>query len=306
MALDQALHDEAIAWAVRIGDPAFDDWEGFTAWLECDPAHARAYDAIVLAVGEAAETLPPVRVAGNDDEPVAPARRRWIGGALTVALLGVTAFGAWQLRADSYAVETAPGETRMIALEGGGEIALAGGSRIVLDRDDPRSASLEQGQALFTIEHDPSAPFTLEVGEDTLVDIGTVFDVTRTVGGLRVAVSEGAVVLNPRGENAAVSPGEMLSKDAATGRHTIARVALDQVGEWREGRLTFQDASLDEVAAELSRATGTAFAAAPRAGGERVSGSIALDGVRRDPRTIGTLLGIAVGYNGTAWEIGTR
>jgi transmembrane sensor len=306
MAHDRALHDEATAWAVRAGDPAFDDWEGFTAWLERDPAHARAYDEVMLAVGEAAEIVPPVLAAGNDDEPAAPARRRWIGGVLSMALLGVAAIGAWQLRGDSYTVETAPGETRLIALGDGGEIALGGGSRIVLDRGDPRAASLEQGQALFTIVHDPSAPFTLAVGRDTLVDVGTVFDVSRTDARLRVAVSEGAVVLNPRGENARVSPGEMLSKDMATGGVTVGEVALDQVGEWREGRVTFQDASLAEVAVELSRATGVDFVASPRAGGHEVSGSIALDGVRRDPRTLGALLGVAVRHNGAAWEIGAR
>ncbi|HEY6816620.1 MAG TPA: FecR domain-containing protein [Croceibacterium sp.] len=306
MARDQALLDEAAGWAVRIGDPAFDDWEEFTAWLERDPAHARAYDEVVLAVGEAAEAAPPVRLAGNDDEPARPARRRWIGGVLSVALIGVAAWGGWQLRGDSYAVETGPGETRLIALEGGGEIALAGGSRIVLDRNDPRAASLEQGQALFTIAHDPAAPFTLAVGRDTLVDIGTVFDIARTDATLRVAVSEGAVVLNPGGENAHVSPGEVLSKDIATGRLTIGEVALDQVGEWREGRLTFQDATLIEVAAELSRSTGIAFVASSRAGNQQVSGSIALDGVRSDPRTLGDLLGIAVRHNGAAWEIGAR
>lgn len=306
MARDQALHDEATAWAVRTGDPAFDDWEDFTAWLERDPEHARAYDAVVAAVAEAAEGLPAVQEAHNDDEPAQPTRRRWLGGALSLAVLGLAAVGAWQLRGGSYTVETAPGETQVIALDGGGEIALAGGSRIVLERGDPRSASLEQGQALFTIVHDPSAPFTLTVGQDTVVDVGTVFDVNRTAGRLRVAVSQGAVVLNPDAENARVSPGQMLSKDTATGRHVVEDVALDQVGEWREGRVTFQDASLDEVAAELSRATGTAFVASPSAGGQRVSGSIALDGVRSDPRTVGPLLGVPVAHNGTAWEIGSR
>lgn len=306
MARDQALHDEATAWAVRTGDPAFDDWEDFTAWLERDPEHARAYDAVVAAVAEAAEGLPAVQEAHNDDEPARPTRRRWLGGALSLAVLGLAAVGAWQLRGGSYTVETAPGETQVIALDGGGEIALAGGSRIVLERGDPRSASLEQGQALFTIVHDPSAPFTLTVGQDTVVDVGTVFDVNRTAGQLRVAVSQGAVVLNPDAENARVSPGQMLSKDTATGRHVVEDVALDQVGEWREGRVTFQDASLDEVAAELSRATGTAFVASPSAGGQRVSGSIALDGVRSDPRTVGPLLGVPVAHNGTAWEIGSR
>jgi len=306
MARDRALKEEAAAWAVRTGDPAFDDWDAFTAWLERDPVHAEAYDEVIATVAEAAEILPRVREPGNDDERVGQTRRRWIGGALTLVLAGVSAFGAWQMRGGSYAVETAPGEMQIIALDGGGEIALAGGSRIVLDRGDPSMASLDRGQALFTLEHDPAEPFTLKVGEDTLVDVGTVFDVTRTAEGLRVAVSEGAVVLNPGGDDARVSPGEVLSKDSATGRYVVRAVALDQVGEWREGRLTFQDASLEEVAAELSRATGTAFVASQRAGGQRISGSIALDGVRRDPRTVGTLLGIAIGHNGTAWEIGAR
>jgi len=306
MTPDQALRDEATVWAVRTGDPAFDDWDGFTAWLEQDPAHASAYDAMVMAVAEAAEAPPPVPRAENDDQPAGWTRRRWVGGALSLALVAVAAFGALQLRDGSYAVETAPGEVRIVALEGGGEIALAGGSRIVLERGDPRMASLEQGQALFTIEHDPSAPFTLTVGEDTLVDIGTVFDVSRTPGRMRVAVSEGAVVLNPERENAQVSPGQVLSKDAATGRVAVGTIALDQVGEWREGRLTFQDAPLEEVAVELSRATGTPFVASPRAGEQRVSGSIALDGVRRDPRTLGALLGIVVAHNGAAWEIGSQ
>jgi transmembrane sensor len=306
MAHDPTLRDEAAAWAVRTGDPTFDDWDGFTAWLERDAAHARAYDAVVAAVGEAAEALPPVPRAGNDDEPVRPARRRWIGGMLTVVLVAVAGLGAWQLRGGSYTVETAPGEVQIVALDDGGEIAVAGGSRIVLDRGNPRIASLERGQALFTIAHDPAAPFTLEVGEETLVDIGTVFDVTRTSAGLRVAVSEGAVVLNPAEENAQVSPGQVLSLNAATGDYAIDVVALDEVGEWRDGRLTFQDASLEDVAAELSRATGTAFVVSPRAGEQRVSGSIALDGVRRDPRTVGALLGTNVRYNGSAWEIGAR
>lgn len=305
MARDRALMEEATAWAVRTGDPAFDDWDGFTAWLERDPAHAQAYDAVMAAVADAAEALPQVPEAGNDDEQAATTRRRRIGGALTLALAGLAAFGAWQMRGGSHAVETAPGEIEIIALESGGEITLAGGSRIVIERGD-RLVSLERGQALFRVENDAGAPFTVRVGEDTLVDVGTVFDVARTTEGLRVAVSEGAVVLNPGVDDARVSPGQVLSLNAATRRFEIGSVALEQVGEWREGRLTFQDTSLEDVAADLSRATGTPFVASPRAGEQRVSGSIVLDGVRRDPRTLGALLGITVRHNGTAWEIGAR
>src|SRR5690606_14025128 len=160
MARDDAVREQAAAWAVRTGDPGFDDWEGFTAWLERDADHSCAYDEVSAAVIDAAEAVPAVPPALNDDEPGWWTRRRWLGGALTLALAGLVGIGVWQLDSGSYTVETAPGEVQLLALGDGGEIALAGGSRIVLDRDDTRFASLEQGQALFIIEHDDSAPFT--------------------------------------------------------------------------------------------------------------------------------------------------
>jgi transmembrane sensor len=302
MALDEAVREQAAAWAVRTGDPAFDDWDVFAAWLEEDPEHARAYDSVTVAVLDAAEALPRVRPANNDDEP-AGRRRRWIGGAVVSALAVLGALGVWQMRGASYAVETTPGELRVVELEGAGVITLAGGSRLILDRRDPRRASLEQGQALFTIEHDPSTPFRLTVGEDTLVDVGTVFDVEHTAEHMTVAVSEGAVVFNPSQQNVHVAPGQMLTRRRGSAP-ALAEIPLTQVGEWSEGRLTFRDASLEEIAADLSRATGIRFIANPRAADQAVSGSLLVDTVRSDPRSLGALLGVPVGYNGEAWEIG--
>jgi transmembrane sensor len=301
MALDETLRERAAAWAVRTSDTAFDDWDAFTEWLEEDPAHARAYDTVTSAVAEAAEALPEVPIAHND-EPAEP-RRRWMGGALAASLAALAALGLWQMRGGEYAVETAPGEVRVVALEGAGEITLAGGSRIILDRRDPRSASLEQGQALFTIDHDPSAPFRLTVGEDTLVDVGTVFDVEHTPEQMTVAVSEGAVVFNPACQNVHLAPGQMLTRRRGSAP-IVAEIPLTQVGEWSEGRLTFQDATLGEIAADLSRATGTPFIANPRAAEQALSGSLLVDTVRSDPRSLGALLGVPVRYNGEAWEIG--
>ncbi len=307
MALDETIREQAAAWAVRVGDPAFDDWEAFTAWLERDPRHARAYDEVMASVMDAAETLPPAPVAQNDDEPAfGGSRRRWFGAAIAAVLTGVAAFGAWQLMPGTYTVETAPGETRLVELDGGGQILLAGGTRMVFDRSDPHSASLENGQALFTLRHDSARPFTLTVGEDTLVDVGTVFDVEHGGGRMTVAVSEGAVAFNPRGQNVRVDPGQMLSSEAGSGQYHLTSIPVDQVGEWREGRLTFQDATLAEVAADLSRATGVTFAVAERSAESRVSGSLVVEPLRSDPRALGPLLGVSVRYNGEAWEIGQR
>ena len=307
MALDDDIREQAAAWAVRTGDPSFAEWDAFTAWLEQDPAHARAYDEVRASVLDAAEALPPVPPAENDDEPAfAPPRRRWLGGAVAAAVVAVVALGVWQARPSTYAIETAPGEMRMVELEGGDRIELAGASRIVLDHGNPRSASLEQGEALFTIDHDPDAPFTLTVGEDTLVDVGTIFDVKHTPDGRALAVSEGAVVFNPARQNVRVSPGQRLTSATRSDIYLLSAVPAGEVGEWREGRLTFQDARLADVATDLSRMTGIEFTVAARSADRRVSGSLMIEPVRSDPRALGPLLGVSVRHDRQAWEIGAR
>ena len=303
MALDDTIREQAVAWAVRTGDPGFDDWEGFTEWLELSPAHALHYDAVSASIADAAEALPAIPKAQNDDEPLPGVkRRRWLRGAIPAAVAALVTVGVWQARPSSYSVETAPGEVRMVAVERG-RIELAGDTRLVLDRDNPRKVELARGQAVFTIDHDPASPFTVTVGEDTLVDIGTIFEVKHAAGRMTLAVSEGAVVFNPAKQKVRVSPGQRLASAAGSDAYELSELSAAQLGEWREGRLTFEDATLSEVTADLSRMTGVPFAVSAASGGDRVSGSLLVEPVRRDPRTLGPLLGVAVRHNGVAWEL---
>lgn len=303
---EQALRDEATAWAVRTGDPAFADWDAFMLWLEADPTHALAYDEVTAAVADTADLI---AIAGpaNDDvpEPHTRSRRGWIGGAVAASLALVGAF--WLFQGDSrdlYTVQTALGETRSVTLDAGTRIELAGGSAVTLDRSDHRFARLDDGQALFTVRHDAAHPFEVAVGDQRLVDIGTVFDVRNDRQGLSVAVSEGAVQYDPDGADVRVSPGEVLRRPSGAEAYTVSKVAKSQVGEWREGRLTFETASLTDVAAQLTRATGIDYIAAPGSAGT-VSGSILVTPLRKDPAAIGPLLGLSVRAQGDRWVIGS-
>lgn len=301
---DEMIREEAARWAVRTGEPGFDDWDGFMLWLEADPAHARAYDAVSAAVIDAVDIV----AAGPandvvDDVPVTrPSRRAWLGSAIAASLALVGGVWLWQSHSrDLYAVEAAPGQMRTVELESGTRIDLAGGTAIRLDRKNPRFAMLDKGQALFTVRHDAARPFHVEAGDATLVDLGTVFDVSRDGTHLSVGVAEGAVGYNPKGENLRLAPGDGLVADA--GSVTLGHVPAREVGEWREGRLTFDAAPLSEVAARLTRATGIAFAAQP--GAEMpVSGSILVTPIRDDPQMIGALLGLQVRHEGQVWVIG--
>ncbi|WP_336980515.1 FecR family protein [Altererythrobacter fulvus] len=314
MAFDDRILDQAAAWAARAADPSFEDWEGFTAWLEADPAHSEAYDLVTAAVADAADALQTAptlaadvaQTPANDDDGPRVLRRRWIGGALAASLAALGAVGLWQAQNGTYVVETAPGETRMIALEDGTSVMLAGGSRIELDHGDARFAELEAGQALFTVRHDEANPFRVDVGEDEFVDLGTVFDVKLNGSVTTVAVSEGAVAFNPRKQNVRIDPGHVLTADAASARYTLGTIATAQVGEWRDGRLTFQNETLGAVAQDLGRATGLAITAAPGAAQRRVSGSLLIEPVRNDPASLGPLLGVGVSKADEGWVIGAR
>lgn len=297
---------EAAEWAVRVGDPAFEDWEAFTRWLAESTAHAEAYDRIAAAVAEAAELERAAPAPANDELPAATRHgRRWALGAIAASLAAVLAIGVWQMQGDRYTLETAPGQMRTVALSGGGAIELAGGTRLVLDHDDPRFASLEVGQALFTVQHDADHPFKLKLGDDTVVDVGTVFDARRDEASTSVAVAEGAVMLNPHAQRVRLAPGDTVVRHAGSADYVLNRVPVEQIGEWRQGRLTFRQASLEEIAERLTRATGLSYTAAPGNAAQAYSGSVLIEPLRDDPRSLGALLGVTVTPAGKGWVIGT-
>lgn len=298
---DETIRERALEWAVRTGDPEFTDWDAFTDWLDEDPAHAAAYDVVAAAVADASEAFVAAPLAANDDVPVhaLQVRRRWLPGALAASLVLAVGFGLWQGGDARYVVQTAPGEIRTVTLADGGSVVLSGGTRVELDHKDARYARLESGQALFNIHHDERNPFAVEVGKDQLVDAGTVFDVELEDGHMQVAVSEGLVLFNPGKEDVKVAPGRMLARQGDA--YTLTAFEPGQVGEWRSGRVTFENAPLDVVAARLSRMTGVAFAA--EGSGGAFSGSILIAPLRKDPQSLGALLGATIRRDGDRWVI---
>ena len=319
MAFDQTMLDEAAAWAVKTSDSAFADWDGFTRWLEGDPDRAAAYDHVMAAADDGAalaglRTVPPMPAATEppaanhaaNDAAIDFARsekRRLVVGALAACLTVFAALWVWSVQSADLVYRTQAGETRRIALGDGSAVVLAGASELAIDRADERSARLERGRALFEIRHDDSDPFRLAVGTAMLVDAGTVFDVNIRAAEVAVAVSEGAVVYNPARQNARIDPGQELVFDRGSAAYRLVALPRDQVGEWQAGRLTFRDAPLADVAADIARASGIAYRVAADSGTQRISGSIALDRLRANPAALGPLLGLEVTRRDDGWML---
>lgn len=300
---DEGVHAQAIDWHIRLRDGDDAAWEAFTRWLEADAAHAAAYDAVEAADDVVTPLLPPVRTP----QVIPPVRRprRWAawGGALAASLVAGAVLVP-QLGTQRYEVTTAPGEQRVVRLDATTQIALNGASRLTLDRNDPRFASLAAGEALFRVRHDPAAPFRVEVGDNRIEDVGTVFNVVRHDGEVRVAVAEGGVIYNPDGEAVALTAGQALVDPRGSAPIEVARADVATVGGWRTGRLSYSVEPLSRVAADLSRSLGVRIDVSPRIAGRVFSGTLILDrsGATQLAR-VAQLLQVEMRSTGNGWTM---
>jgi transmembrane sensor len=307
----EAIEQRALAWHLRLRDADADEWREFTAWLAQDPAHNDAYEAVALRDAQLDEVLAQARfpepaadapAEGQDGQIASPNRLRWLALAASVAFAMFLSVRFLAPGAEAYTIETKPGETRTIALAEGGAIVVNGGSHIVLDRKDERTAELVRGEAHFTVAHDAADPFVVTIGESRLVDVGTVFNVVRQDEDLRVAVAEGAVRYEGQ-ENVELVAGQAMHR-MADGRIEVTRQQVGAIGGWVDGTLVYDRAPLAEVAADLTRTTGIAIDLAPGLEQRRFSGVIQ---TRGDPASlrdrVAAVLGLTVDANEAGWTV---
>jgi len=266
--------EEAINWNIRLRTAEPQAWESFTSWLERDPAHLAAYERVAL-LDEQIEGLAPAAASEPGRSQASPARSWAIGGAAAAAIAASAAGFLLLTPGATYTVRTEAGQVRSIALEGGSTIELNGATEIVLDRDDPRFARLEAGEALFSVASDPQKPFRVEAGTATIRNLGTVFNVERDPQVLEVGLIEGSVAVTDAGQQVKLSPGEVAR--VRDGEIRTSRQDPQTIGGWRTGELSFSSASLAEVAADIERSSGIRIRADGSVASRRFSGTIILD-----------------------------
>lgn len=305
-------HDlaEAVAWHLRLKSGDDDDWNAFVQWLEADPARSDAYDQVEAghaAMSADAFRAPAQPAAANDDDAAVGWRHsRWAAGVAAAAALLLILLAAWPTMVaerNLYDVATAPGERRSVALGDGSEALLNGGTRLRLDRDDPRYAELVGGEATFVVRHDAARPFVVMAGGHRLQDAGTSFNVVHDRGALSLEVMEGVVIFDPDRSPVRVDAGQAL-RLSGDGSPVLARADPGTMAGWRHGRLSYAGAPLPRVADDLSRTLGITVAVDPELDQLPFTGSIR---IQRDAgATVADLaasLGLAARRDGRAWII---
>lgn len=312
--LDPKIEEEAIAWHIRLDRGDEDAWDHFVDWLEADPRHNAAYEAVcdgdraldpvareiaTLDMDEAQPQVEALRVGRHAGR--GRAGRQWAVAASLVLLAGTAWLGYGRLD-DSYEVTTQPGEMRRFALADGTHIAMNGGTRLVLHRHDPRSAQLLGGEARFTVQHDAANPFRLDVDDQRIVDVGTVFNVRKTPRALSLEVAEGAVRFESGEVRLRLNAGDTL--EATTQTLKEGSLPASAIGSWVDGKLVYHDRPLSDVSVDLSRALGIAIDLAPDVSTRTFTGVIQLDGSDEAVRArVAQLLGLRVDKTADGWTI---
>jgi transmembrane sensor len=256
------VRDDAARWFVRMQEPAVDvvEYRRFEAWLGEHPQHREEFE-VLQGLWTAADLVPAARLqALCENPPVRKSRQSWVRYAVAASVvavaLGLGLFSGLNHPAPYMAeYSTALGERRHVALPDGSVIDLNSRSRIQVNFEkDRRGIELIEGEAMFSVEHDTSRPFVIDAGNGQVTVTGTRFDVRRDLSETRVAVEQGTVKVQGQGaEFVSLSAGLGTRIDAQGTVAAAYAVNPAELTAWRSGKLVFNNASLSEVAAEVSR-----------------------------------------------------
>lgn len=303
-----ALHDAAADWHDRLEDASPATRAEFDIWLAAHPRHRVAFEAterMWTTLGNA-HADPRILALRQKALSAAPQTARWprfAAAAAAAALMGCVTWLAWsnwpaangsrlardaEEHVEGGSLRTAVGERSNLTLSDGSIVVLNTRSQVdIRFTADARRVRLSSGQAWFQVAKNPSRPFIVEAGDRRVIALGTAFDVRIDAhrDAVQVTLAEGRVAVepivsplfallkfDPKDKSIELAPGESLiaSADAPADRH---RVDVDKIVSWRQGKVVFDNDTLDTAVAELNRYSSVQIELAdPSLAAYRVSG----------------------------------
>ncbi|GAC1598749.1 MAG: FecR family protein [Chitinophagaceae bacterium] len=155
--------------------------------------------------------------------------RKWVAvAAVFILTIGVV---YWYSGAGNKELvyQTAANEQKNITLPDGSTILLKPLSQVTVAgtyNKQTRKVTLVNGEAFFSVIHQPQLPFIVNAGPSTIRDIGTSFTIRKTGTTIKVAVVTGKVAFtgNKTNESRELSEGMAISYDIPAGRFDEAPV----------------------------------------------------------------------------------
>ncbi len=282
----------AVEWlvALQAGPPSEPLRHAWACWRAADPLHEYAWQRIEAMNGRMGQLAAPATSAIAQAALAArPPRRRQALQAL--AVLCVAGGAAWSVerhtpwRQWTADLRTGIGEGRSLALADGTQLVLNTASAVDLRYGaGERRLRLLAGEIAITTAHDAAArPFIVETAQGELQALGTRFTVrSASPEHTHIAVHEGAVMLRPQADPAAVVVLQA-GEQAGLQRYAAGPVqpVREDAGAWVDGMLVARDMPLADFLAELGRYSPHPLGCDPQLAQLRVSGSYPVADVDR-------------------------
>ena len=261
-------HDaEARAWVLYFAssESTPEREQAFAAWLEASAGHRLAFErarrlwdgiADVDGVEDILADRDNIR-ALNSRPPMT--RRLLLGGGLAAGLACAAGIGLLALQPappEAILLTTARGEIRTFTLSDGSEITLGGASRVRGEfTARGRALQLAEGNAYFDIARDESRPLTVDTGGVLVRVLGTRFDIKKRAGQVSVSVDSGhvRVMAGAAADARDLRAGDRIVSTAALRLGPVGPFDAEKELSWRTGRLSFVDAPLRDIVADMNQ-----------------------------------------------------
>lgn len=258
------LFEEANAWFFRLqaSDLLESERMAFEQWLTTSPAHQDAWQEVQDLLQALETPAKKLRSRCVESSASQANRRQPLFSHIMIAAAMMLCLGLayylqptllQNLQSDYY---TATGEQREIVLVDGSHVLLNTNTAIQIDLGfKQRRIKLLRGEAFFDVVHDPKHPFQVNADNVNAKDIGTAFSVSRFNHHVEISVSEGVVeamaesahdqaATLSRGESAHYESNKLISRQNINDEQKLA---------WRDGRIVFVQATLDEIVRQINR-----------------------------------------------------
>jgi transmembrane sensor len=308
---DETRREQAAQWFAtqRRGLLSDEEHEQLLSW-SADPRNRAVLEEMRALWKELSGLKSPTRERTGSSTSVraraGTRHERWplaLAAGLALAVPGM-ALWWWQIHSQpspSYAAQTGIGEQRGATLPDGSHVDLNVVTRLDYRLDNgQRNVRLADGEALFFVHEDAAHPFIVRAGDYEIRALGTAFDVCKRDGVVEVKILEGAVSveslagLRTPGPVARLSQGERLSLGTgAAGK--IERIASQEVAEWREHRVSYEDIQVAQVVADLNRFFPRPLRVLdPTLADSKVTLTLQLNDRQQTLRTLSALLGVRI------------
>lgn len=282
------IRAEAASWLERRQRPDWSEQNAteLDAWLSADPANAVAYYRIEFAwqrTERLAALRPPQPNAGSLPSRLKTALTRSAAVIAIAAIAGTALYLATRDRGTQiYATNI--GSRKTLSLPDGSQIELNTNTTLRISKADNRRIWLDRGEAFFQVVHNPNHPFTVDIGQRRITDLGTKFDVRHDDAHLKISVLEGSVSLASKTDNTQsliLTRGDSVigNGNSLKVKNAPPQLVTDELG-WRRGVLVFDNITLAEAASEFNRYTESKIVVSdPKAANLRIVGTFPTDGV---------------------------